>query len=353
MDFHTITTDDLLAALPVGDEDDRWEIKSASLLDSQKRGELKQELGKQVSAFANSGGGYLIFGISKQRQIESCPAMVGRQTMKDFLATMVEQSVEYPIRDFRVHPVAHSGDNTKLVFVVAINDSPAAPHQAKDERQYYYRIDGHSKPAPHFHVELLRNRYTKANVEAFFGNCNATFPLIIEKVDKDDVKMCLNFRFEMHNTSNSIASPCGLRVFIDNSRIPHESALVWTIAVKPPVPLLIGHTFQPDSLLFPTIKLPISFGLEAHFSAKDGDIKIQCVTAWHNLSFNYQALSQNYAGPISRCSPSEEFGVHGEEMVVLALQEHKEQRVRLKESAARVSAELVESLKNIQMPRLP
>jgi hypothetical protein len=161
MDIQNHTTDDLLTLLPP-DEDDRWEFKSADLLLASKKVEFKKELGKQVSAFANSGGGNLVIGISKTRTIEPCEQQVGRESMKDYLATMVEQSVEYPLRHFRVHRVPLTSDPAKSIFVIAIEDSPAAPHQAKDERNYYYRIDGHSKPAPHFHVELLRNRMTKA-----------------------------------------------------------------------------------------------------------------------------------------------------------------------------------------------
>ena len=97
MEFENLTTDLLLAALPIDREDDRWELKSAQYLDPSKRGELKKELGKQVSAFANSGGGYLVFGLSNDRKLEACDVTVGRQPMKDFLGTMVEQSVEYAL----------------------------------------------------------------------------------------------------------------------------------------------------------------------------------------------------------------------------------------------------------------
>jgi len=162
MNFHEMYVPDLLSVLPNGNEDDKWELKSAEYLRREKKSDLKKELGKQVSAFANSGGGYLIFGIDDQRTPQECENTVGRQSMKDYLSTMVEQSVEYPIRDFRVHPIQFAEGDDRSIYVLDIGDSVAAPHQAKDEKKYYYRIDGHSKPAPHFHLELLRNRMTKA-----------------------------------------------------------------------------------------------------------------------------------------------------------------------------------------------
>lgn len=160
MDLTALTTDSLRELIPRDCEDDRWEMKGAELL--QDRGRLKEELGKQVSAFANSGGGYLVLGVDNSGNPEPCHQSVGRQPMQDYLAVMVEQSVEYPLRNCRVHRVPFADDHEKSVFVIAIEDSPAAPHQSKSDRTYYYRIDKHSKPAPHFHLELLRNRFTRA-----------------------------------------------------------------------------------------------------------------------------------------------------------------------------------------------
>lgn len=44
LDFNKATTDDVLNALPRNDEDDRWELKDAKILDDKN--ELKKELGK-------------------------------------------------------------------------------------------------------------------------------------------------------------------------------------------------------------------------------------------------------------------------------------------------------------------
>ncbi len=166
IELTTVTTDQFLEHLPPA-EDNRWEYKSASLLEQKNKNDFLKELSKQISAFANSGGGNLVFGICDPKTvaaktIEPCEQLVGRQSMKDYLATMVEQSVEYPLQDFRVHRIPLTGDATKSIFVIEVGDSLAAPHQAKADKHYYYRIDGHTKPAPHFYVELLQKRETRS-----------------------------------------------------------------------------------------------------------------------------------------------------------------------------------------------
>ena len=187
IDWAICTTDDLLANIPAA-EDDRWEFKSATLLERSNKNEFLNELSKQVSAFANSGGGNLVFGVSDDKKIEPCDQTVGRQSMKDYLSTMVEQSVEYALRHYRIHRIPVTGDDSKSIFVVEIYDSPAAPHQAKSDKHYYYRIDGHTKPAPHFHVELLRQRETRAvleiqdiehHVEKFLGTTDGLVEILM------------------------------------------------------------------------------------------------------------------------------------------------------------------------------
>lgn len=189
LNFAGMTTDDLLAALPAS-EDNRWEFKGAAVLESKEH--LKRVLGKQVSAFSNSGGGYLVIGVSDDRQIEPCPSRNGKQSMKDFLSTMVWQSVDYPLQAFKIHPVPVANKQDKFVFVVAVEDSPASPHQSKEDGKYYYRIDGHTHSAPHFYLELLRNRVTRAVVDVVKTDYTIQTP--------SRVSGALTMNFAMHIT---------------------------------------------------------------------------------------------------------------------------------------------------------
>jgi len=61
-DFSKMNTDDLLQIIPPN-EPTEWEFKAAAIFDPSRFGEFKkQKLGKIVSSFANSGGGYLLLG---------------------------------------------------------------------------------------------------------------------------------------------------------------------------------------------------------------------------------------------------------------------------------------------------
>lgn len=304
MDFARLTAEDILDALHPGDEDNRWEWKSSVLLSPAQKGELKKELGKQVSAFANSGGGNLVFGISTTRVLEPCEMKVGRQSMKDYLATMVEQSVEHPIRHFRIHQIPFRANPNQAIFVVEIGDSPAAPHQAKDERAYYYRIDGHSKPAPHFHLELLRNRMTKAVLSILEVGHTVDFPaytssqkrLIIspDGSAKEVSNISLNVRLsiKISNLSKQIANPYALRLSGD------FTTLEWDVD-QDKQSLLNGILLRThSSLLFPLTSDVHEVNVHTSIADDEPELLAKLASRLASLEIQLQPLSQDYAGEV-------------------------------------------------------
>jgi hypothetical protein len=50
----------------------------------------RDEIAKQICAFSNAGGGFLVFGISKEKQIDGgVPMVVGRQSTKDWIEGII------------------------------------------------------------------------------------------------------------------------------------------------------------------------------------------------------------------------------------------------------------------------
>jgi hypothetical protein len=95
---------------------------------------------------------------------------------RDWLEQKIPHLVEYPLSDFRVH-VAEPAMLSRIpsgrqVIVIDVGDSPLAPHQCMhgggsgSKHMYYHRRGGRSEPAPHFYVELLRQRLVSPVLEA-------------------------------------------------------------------------------------------------------------------------------------------------------------------------------------------
>src|SRR2546430_415607 len=119
INFSTITTDDLLQILPAN-ETAEWEFKSAELFKQANFGDFKKhKFGKIVSSFANSGGGYLLFGKRDTENVfDSVPTHEGRATMEDHLSLVMSQSVIPHCRNFQFFRVPISGKSGESVLVV-------------------------------------------------------------------------------------------------------------------------------------------------------------------------------------------------------------------------------------------
>jgi hypothetical protein len=149
--------------LPRG-EQNYFERKSGDIIN---KGTFDDDLAKALSAFANSGGGHLIIGVTDAGTFDGVPAVLkGRTKTKDWLEQRIPRLLDYSLQEFRVHEVVPGDPTTipsgKVVIVVDVGDSPLAPHQVANKHVYYYRAGGRSEPAPHFFLDLLwgrQNRY--------------------------------------------------------------------------------------------------------------------------------------------------------------------------------------------------
>jgi hypothetical protein len=147
-------------ALPLG-EHDYFERKSGQLFNKNK-GEFLDDVAKAISALANSGGGHLLLGVNNDGIPDGMPPKEGKTSIKDWLEQKIPYLVDYSLSDFRVHLVLRSDPSRippdREVVVVDVGDSTLAPHQSSRDKTYYHRRAGRSERAPHFYLELLRQR---------------------------------------------------------------------------------------------------------------------------------------------------------------------------------------------------
>ncbi|MBJ7405027.1 MAG: ATP-binding protein [Bradyrhizobium sp.] len=162
-------TEEQVNELPAG-EHDYFERKSGMLFDVPDRNSLLDKIAKAASAFANSGGGHLILGVTDAGKLDGVPRIwSGRTTTRDWLEQKIPQLLDYRLNDFRVHVVGCTASTQipagRDVIVIDFGDSALAPHQSVRDHTYYYRSAGRSLPAPHFYLELLRQRQTSPDLD--------------------------------------------------------------------------------------------------------------------------------------------------------------------------------------------
>jgi hypothetical protein len=129
------------------------EYKDSRALDPGR----KEEIAKDVSAFANSDGGLLIYGITER---ESFPA--GKDAGVDHigfsrerLEQLIASNISPRIDGVRIAAIPLSADRS--IFAIEVPKSVRGPHQSAD-RKYYKRFNFQSVPMENFEIEDVRNR---------------------------------------------------------------------------------------------------------------------------------------------------------------------------------------------------
>ena len=106
-------TEEHIEALPA--EDNSFERKGSALFDQD--GKLRDELAKQLSAFANSGGGAILLGVADDGKIDGGLPLIAKGTTstKDYLEDIIPILTEEKILGFRVVEAIRKSIGSRIV----------------------------------------------------------------------------------------------------------------------------------------------------------------------------------------------------------------------------------------------
>lgn len=137
------------------EENIHLDYKAAGVL--EKTDKKRAEVTKDVSAFANSDGGIIIYGIVEEEfKPKEVSFIDGNVYTKEWLESVI-QLIQPRIEGIRIIPVRGNGDVNHSIYIVKIPRSDAVPHMAKDHK-YYKRFNFMSVPMEDYEVKDLYNR---------------------------------------------------------------------------------------------------------------------------------------------------------------------------------------------------
>ena len=126
----------------------------------QRNDKKTNEISKDVSAFANSDGGTIIYGI-KEDQInrhlpDSIDPISRNEISKEWLEQIIQSKIRPRINGIIIHSVTIEEQTDKVVYAVEIPKSNTA-HQANDKK-YYKRFNFNSEPMYDYEIRDILNR---------------------------------------------------------------------------------------------------------------------------------------------------------------------------------------------------
>lgn len=162
--------DDLLRLIEVGAQESlELDYKQCDAL--QKNDKKKNELSKDVSAFANSAGGTIVYGIVENGRF---PAKIDcgydpEEISKEWIEQVINSRIQRRITGIRINQVelarTHPG---RVAYVIHIPQSDHAPHQAADKR-FYKRFNFESVPMEEYEIRDVSGRAKGPDLKVEFN----------------------------------------------------------------------------------------------------------------------------------------------------------------------------------------
>jgi Putative DNA-binding domain len=122
----------------------------------------RSELCKDVSAFANSAGGQIIYGIQEDGRhpvrVQDVDAVNPADISREWIEQVIDSNVQPRIQNLRIQHIDVAPG--RVAYVITIPQATtSAPHQATDNK-YYYRQNFQSVPMEDYQVRDTMRRAT-------------------------------------------------------------------------------------------------------------------------------------------------------------------------------------------------
>jgi hypothetical protein len=129
------------------------DYKDSRAVDKSKRAEIS----KDVSAFANSDGGAIIYGVIEQDHlpVSRDSGVDQAHYTREWLEQVVNSNISPRLEGVQIIQIPVS--KNKSIYVIGIPKSFRGPHQAADKK-YYKRFNFQSEPMEDYEINDIRSR---------------------------------------------------------------------------------------------------------------------------------------------------------------------------------------------------
>ena len=170
----------------------------------------KAEISKDVSSFANSGGGIIVYGIKEVKNGERIELLLedglelNTRYSKEWLENIIFSNISPRIKGIFINPVKTPRE--KYIYVVIIPQSDTA-HMAANNR-YYKRHNFKAEPMEDYEVREIINRQGQARLQPLF-----TVPR------KTNGQAAVELTILLRNTGNIFIRHFALELFVPETLI--------------------------------------------------------------------------------------------------------------------------------------
>lgn len=157
------TLDDIKELLANGEQENLMLEYKASLAIGEWTDSKRNELAKDVCAFANSAGGLIVIGIG---EVDHKPALLDdgvdtSRVSKEAIESALRARIAPRVDDLTIKEIPNPEKPFFAYFVIGIPRSMRAPHMCSPMHRYYRRYNFECVPMEHYEVEDVHRRQSE------------------------------------------------------------------------------------------------------------------------------------------------------------------------------------------------
>lgn len=171
MNFRNEWTEEVVLSLVENQVEESLHLDYKACGALQKTDRAKEEISKDVSSFANSDGGVIIYGVVEGKgDRKHLPERVDigfnpSDISKEWLESIILSKINRRLDGVRVFPVELKSQNPgHFIYVVQIPQSKQSPHMASDKR-FYKRFNFSAIPMEEYEIRDVMGRFTAPDLE--------------------------------------------------------------------------------------------------------------------------------------------------------------------------------------------
>jgi hypothetical protein len=229
-----------------------------------KDSKSRDELCKDVSAFANSAGGQIIYGIEEK---DRNPVKVddGSDLSREWIEQVIDSNIQPRLDGLTITPVPLG--SARHAYVLTISQALGrAPHQAPDKK-YYKRQNFQSVPMEDYEIRDALRRATSPELYVELALANGT-SVPIEFAYRDELSKPITLIVTVRNRSSQPAHYALVQVGIDTELRLRTSNDFFQMTRDDPSQYWLGHRFvsPPGLPIFKEIDQDVTHRLSLTFS---------------------------------------------------------------------------------------
>ncbi len=248
------------------EENIHLDYKDDKALQTNDKG--KNEITKDVSSFANSDGGIIVYGLSEKNHIPTAISTFDGNAFTKERLDQIISNIQPHIKGVKIYPIRVEGDISRSIYVVKIPRSSVAPHMATDHK-YYKRNNFQSIAMEDYEVRDLFFRADRPELEIDVCECNC---INRDKVRYEDDFYIFKFYIGVRNTGRKLCSNFKLALICKPKRFRCDFTL---IANSPNVNSLsktlldggrVKWSFESKETIFPSESLDFSVSFKIPYT---------------------------------------------------------------------------------------